>query len=144
MKSNRSVPKATVIPVLTYSDVREAVHWLCSTFGFNERLQIGENHRSQLNVGDGAVIIADASNGRTAPQSHGITHQVMVRISDAEAHCENARSHGAKIVMEVVKFDYGEKVYEVEDFAGHHWIFTETIKDVDPKNWGGLFKGTTD
>lgn len=141
MKSNRSVPKVTVIPVLTYPDVRKAVEWLCSTFGFTERLQIGEDHRSQLNVGDGAIVIADATNGRTPPpQHHAITHQVMVRINDAEAHCNNARSHGAKITMEVTEFNYGEKVYEAEDFAGHHWIFTETTRDIDPKQWGGLLK----
>jgi len=34
--------------VLTYPDVREAVAWLCSTFGFEERLRIGDAHRSQL------------------------------------------------------------------------------------------------
>ena len=58
MKVNRSVPAATVIPVLIYPDVREAVAWLTAAFGFVERLRIGENHRSQLRVGDGAVIVA--------------------------------------------------------------------------------------
>lgn len=141
MKSNRSVPQATVIPVLTYPDVRKAVEWLCSTFGFTERLQIGKDHRSQLNVGDGAVVIADATNGRVSPPQHNaITHQVMVRINNAKTHCDNARSHGAKITMAVTEFDYGERVYEVEDFAGHHWIFTETMRDVNPKEWGGLLK----
>ena len=59
MKVNRSVPAATVIPVLIYPDVREAVAWLTAAFGFVERLRIGENHRSQLRVGDGAVIVAE-------------------------------------------------------------------------------------
>src|SRR5271168_3663696 len=56
MRPNRSIPQATVIPVLIYPDVREAVDWLSAAFGFLERVQIGENHRSQLSVGDGAVI----------------------------------------------------------------------------------------
>lgn len=34
MKSNRSVPQATVIPILIYPDVREAVEWLSQAFGF--------------------------------------------------------------------------------------------------------------
>ena len=60
MKTNRSIPSATVIPVLVYPDVREAVDWLGAAFGFAERVRIGEDHRSQLAVGDGgAVIIAD-------------------------------------------------------------------------------------
>ena len=42
-----------------YPGAREAVAWLSAAFGFVERLRIGESHRSQLSVGDGAVIIAD-------------------------------------------------------------------------------------
>ena len=59
MKANRSVPASTVIPVLVYPDVQEAVRWLSAAFGFVERVRIGENHRAQLQVGDGAVIVAD-------------------------------------------------------------------------------------
>src|SRR5581483_5790984 len=59
MKSNRSVPAATVIPELIYPDVREAVAWLEAAFGFTERVRIGENHRSQMRYGDGALIVAD-------------------------------------------------------------------------------------
>jgi hypothetical protein len=33
MKVNRSVPAATVIPVLIYPDVREAVAWDCNFNG---------------------------------------------------------------------------------------------------------------
>jgi len=41
VKQNRSIPSATVIPVLIYQDVREAVAWLGAAFGFAERVQIG-------------------------------------------------------------------------------------------------------
>ena len=53
MKPNRSIPSAAVVPVLVYPDVREAVAWLETAFGFAERVRIGESHRSQLSVGDG-------------------------------------------------------------------------------------------
>lgn len=58
MLSNRSIPRATVIPVLAYADVNRAAAWLCDAFGFSVRLRIG-NHRVQLNVGDGAVILRE-------------------------------------------------------------------------------------
>jgi hypothetical protein len=54
MKANRSIPASTVIPVLIYPDVREAVAWLSAAFGFVERVRIGENHRTQLRFGGGA------------------------------------------------------------------------------------------
>jgi len=56
VKPNRSIPSATVVPVLIYPDVRAAVAWLEAAFGFAERVRIGEDHRAQLSFGDGAEI----------------------------------------------------------------------------------------
>jgi uncharacterized glyoxalase superfamily protein PhnB len=60
-----------------------------------------------------------------------------VRVEDARAHCERARAHGAKIILELKDYPYGERQYTAEDHAGHHWTFTETIEDVAPESWGG-------
>jgi uncharacterized glyoxalase superfamily protein PhnB len=138
MRSNRSIPSPTVIPVLTYPDVREAVAWLGSAFGFVERVQIGEDHRSQLQVGDGAVIVADVGSERRPPREGEVTHSVVVRVEDANAHCEHARANGARILMEPVDFEYGERQYTAEDLAGHRWTFSETLDDVAPEDWGGI------
>jgi uncharacterized glyoxalase superfamily protein PhnB len=61
----------------------------------------------------------------------------MVRVDDASAHCERAREHGARIVMEPTDFEYGERQYTAEDLAGHQWTFSETLADVAPEEWGG-------
>jgi uncharacterized glyoxalase superfamily protein PhnB len=137
VKPNRSIPSATVIPVLIYPDVRAAVDWLSTAFGFVERLQIGENHRSQLTFGDGAVIIGDVRGERRPPRSGETTHSVMVRVTDAKAHCEHARAQGARILEEPTDFPYGERQYLAEDLAGHQWTFSETLADVAPEEWGG-------
>ena len=137
MKPNRSIPSPTVIPVLTYPDVREAVAWLGTAFGFEERLRIGESHRSQLRVGDGAVIVADVRKEQRPPRPGEVTHSVLVRVEDARAHCERARSNGARILMEPTDFEYGERQYAAEDPAGHRWTFSETLEDVAPDSWGG-------
>jgi uncharacterized glyoxalase superfamily protein PhnB len=138
VKPNRSIPAATVIPVLIYPDVREAVDWLSTAFGFQERLRIGDAHRSQLKVGDGAVIVADVRGEQVAPSEGQVTHLVMVRIDDARAHCERARSHGARILTEPTDWEYGERQYVAEDPAGHRWTFSETLDDVAPAEWGGM------
>jgi len=138
MKPNRSIPAATVIPVLIYPDVREAVVWLTAAFGFEERVQIGENHRSQMKVGEGgAVILGDVRYDRIPPRKGEVNHSVVVRVEDALAHCERARAHGAKIIDELRDFEYGERQYSAEDFTGHQWTFSETLKDVAPEDWGG-------
>jgi uncharacterized glyoxalase superfamily protein PhnB len=137
VKPNRSIPSAAVIPVLVYPDVRAAVEWLTNAFGFEERLQIGENHRSQMRFGDGAVIVADVRHDQKPPRTGEVTHLVMVRIDDARAHCDRAREHGARILMEPTDFEYGERQYTAEDPAGHRWTFSETLEDVHPETWGG-------
>ena len=138
MKRNRSIPSAAVIPVLVYPDVRAAVAFLEAAFGFVERVQIGEDHRSQLSFGDGAVIVGDVRGDRRPPRAGDETHSVVVRVDDARAHCEHARAHGAKILMEATDFEYGERQYSAEDHAGHRWTFSETLRDTAPEEWGGI------
>jgi uncharacterized glyoxalase superfamily protein PhnB len=137
MRSNRSAPAATVIPVLSYPDVRAAVTWLTAAFGFQERVRIGEDHRAQMRFGDGDLIVADTGSHRTAPVRGEVVVSVMVRVEDARAHCAHARAHGATILMEPTDYEYGERQYRAEDLAGHQWTFTETLADVAPEQWGG-------
>src|SRR6202034_2828333 len=93
---NRSIPKATVIPVLIYPDVRAAVDWLGSAVNFAERVQTGDRRGAQLSFGVGAVILGNVRHDRRPPRSGEVTHSVMVRVDDARAHCERARTHGAR------------------------------------------------
>ena len=138
MKPNRSIPSATVVPVLIYPDVRAAVAWLEAAFGFAERVRIGEDHRAQLSFGDGAVIVGDVRHSQRPPRPGEVTHSVLVRVDDARAHCEHARAHGARIDMEPTDYEYGERQYRAEDLAGHVWTFSETLADVAPEEWGGV------
>lgn len=138
VRSNRSIPQSTVVPVLIYPDVRAAVAWLGAAFGFVERVRIGEDHRAQLSFGDGAVIVADVRHDRRPPRPGEATHSVLVRVDDARAHCERAREHGAEILMEPTDFEYGERQYTLVDPWGHQWTFSETLQDVEPASWGGI------
>ena len=131
------MPQAVVIPVLIYPDVREAVAWLTAAFGFVERLQIGEDHRSQLSFGDGDLIVGDVRHDRRPPRAGEVTHSVTVRVDDVDAHCARARAHGARILMEPIDFEYGERQYTATDLAGRYWTFSGTIEDVAPEDWGG-------
>jgi uncharacterized glyoxalase superfamily protein PhnB len=134
---NLSVPTTTVVPILVYPDVRAAVTWLRAGFGFVERVRIGEDHRSQLKVGDGALIIRDVRNDRHSPRAGEVTHSVMVRVDDALAHCARARAFGARILMDPTDFDYRERQYSAEELGGHQWTFSQSIADVAPEAWGG-------
>ena len=130
MRANRSMPASTVIPVLGYADVDAAADWLCAVFGFTVRLRIGD-HRIQMNVGDGAVVLTALRGLDMARKS-----AVLVRVADAD------RLHARAIAAEVeasapTDHPYGERQFSVTDLAGHAWTFSQSIADVAPEDWCG-------
>jgi uncharacterized glyoxalase superfamily protein PhnB len=135
--SNRSMPDSVVIPELTYPDLSAAVAWLCSVLGFKERLRIG-NHRAQLSFpGAGSLVATQGAPDENAGAEGHACHRVMVRVSNLSAHHEHAVKHGAKILSPPTDYPYGERQYSLEDPAGHRWVFSQSIADVDPASWGG-------
>jgi uncharacterized glyoxalase superfamily protein PhnB len=139
MLTNRSAPPVTVTPVLVYPDVRAAVAWLASAFGFEERVRIGDAHRAQLRVGaDGAVVVADVRGDQVAPSGGVVTQIVKVRVPDVDAAFARARDAGARVVEEPRTFEYGERSGVLEDLAGHRWELTQTVRDTAPEEWGGV------
>ena len=125
------MPRSTIIPVLAYPDVAEAIAWLCDAFGFTLRLRIAD-HRAQLNVGDGAIAITGGRDGAGKDSD-----SVMVRVEDVDSHHQRAVQHGALVLDSPADYPFGERQYTVKDFAGHRWTFSQTIADVDPEDWGG-------
>jgi uncharacterized glyoxalase superfamily protein PhnB len=146
MIANRSIPQSTVIPELAYPDIGDAIDWLSEAFGFTLRLRIG-NHRAQLNVGDGAVVLTEQrvddgsdspSTARSWPQRRGeLMHAVMVRVEDVNGHHEAASQRGARILRPPTDYPYGERQYTAEDLGGHCWTFSQSIADIAPEEWGG-------
>jgi len=132
MLANRSCPRCTVIPELAYPDIGKAIDWLGDAFGFTLRLRIAD-HRAQLNVGDGAVVLTELAEGHRVD----VGHSVMVRVENVNQHHERASQHGARIIRPPADHPYGERQYTVEDFAGRRWTFSQSIADVDPATWGG-------
>ena len=138
MLTNRSAPPATVTPVLVYPDVRAAVAWLEAAFGFTERVRIGDSHRAQLRVGvDGAVVVAEVGGDRVAPAGSGAAHLIKVRVPDVDAAFARARDQGARVVEDLTTWEYGERSGILEDIGGHRWELTQTLRDVEPEEWGG-------
>lgn len=134
MKSNRSIPSATVVPELGYADVRAAATWLCEVLGFKERLRIA-NHRIQLTLGDGALVVVE---GPDAPDAaHASTHGILLRVDNLDAVFARAIARGAEALRQPTDYPYGERQCTLRDPCGHVWTLSQTIADVDPADWGG-------
>ena len=142
MIENRSAPPGPVVPCLNYEDVPKAIEWLCGAFGFEERLRTppepdGTIHHAQLAVGEGSVMLNGvpvADRGKEGPNV--LRQGPMVYVQDVDAHFERAKKFGARILKPPVTAAFGERQYSVEDLAGYHWAFSQSVADVNPEDWG--------
>jgi uncharacterized glyoxalase superfamily protein PhnB len=66
-----------------------------------------------------------------------VTHVIKLRVADVDAALARALEHGARLVDELHTWEYGERSCLVEDLAGHRWELSQTVRDVDPSEWGG-------
>lgn len=131
---NSAMPRGVVIPELAYADVEEAADWLCDRFGFTLRFRFGD-HRAQLNIGDGgAMVVTKSANS----SNHDDRHAVMVRIDDVNRHHAHAVARDVRVLNAPQDFPYGERQYSAVDLGGHHWTFTQSIADFDPRSFGAV------
>ena len=137
---NRSAPGATVVPILVYEDVDQAVDWLCGTFGFKERLRAGRpgapTSHAQLQIGDAAVMLGREGAEFRRPRPDEVNQYVVVHVADVDQHFARARERGARIVNTPVDMPFGERQYSVQDIGGHRWTFSQSIADVALEAWG--------
>ncbi len=141
MIMNRSAPTATVVPILIYEDVGEAIDWLCQAFGFSERLRAereGEIGHAQLTVAEGAIMLGRQGGPFRVPSEDGVGQYVLVTVADVDRHYEHARECGARIVESPTDMPFGERQYTVQDHAGHWWTFSEHVADLAPEEWGAI------
>ena len=96
--------------------------------------------KKKLRVGtDGAIVVAeDRAGERVAPGDGPIQHVVKIRVPDVDAAFERARSAGARVLEDLQTHEYGERSGVVADLAGHCWELTQTVRDTEPEEWGGV------
>jgi predicted enzyme related to lactoylglutathione lyase len=87
----------------------------------------------QLTVpGGGALVVRQ---GQATPGAS--SHAVMVRVADVDAHHARALAAGAAVGGTPTTYPFGERQYGARDLAGHAWVFTQSVADVHPADWGG-------
>ena len=132
---------------VVYHDAVAAIKWLCEAFGFEVRLKVegdqGQIEHSELTYGEGLIMVAQETpdsprhwkrHMRSPKSLNGVTTQsMMFFVDDADAHCANARAHGAKIIEEPATHDYGadywsDRSYGALDLEGHLWWVTQRLR----------------
>ena len=79
---------------------------------------------------DGAVVLTDVGGDRVTPDGRGKTHLIKVRVPKVDSAFARALKGGARVVEDLTTWEY-------EDLGGHRWELTQTVRDVEPEEWGG-------
>ena len=57
--------------------------------------------------------------------------------SGSDAAWKRAVGAGATVVMPLDDMFWGDRTGRLEDPFGHQWELTQTVRDVEPAEWGG-------
>jgi uncharacterized glyoxalase superfamily protein PhnB len=131
-----------VIPMLAYEDVGASADWIATAFGFREtgRWSDDDGRVTQvtMELDGGEIMLGYPSPDYQSPKHHADTCEqarkwsetpyvvdgVHVTVDDVDAHYEQARSAGARILSELEdNRDIGQRQYRAEDVEGHRWMF---------------------
>ena len=82
-------------------------------------------------------MVADVGGDRVAPDGRANTHLIKVRVRDVDSAFARACEQGARLVEALTTWEYGERSGVIEDLGGHRWELTQTVRDVEPEEWGG-------
>jgi len=137
-----------------YRDAPAAIDWLCKAFGFEVRIRVDDDSdpgkivHSELVYGK-ALIMVDSRVAPDDPVPPGEewrrtyaspldlggrgTQSLFMYVDDVDAHCAQARAHGARIVIEPKVSDYGpeywsDRGYSALDCEGHFWSFAHRLR----------------
>jgi len=133
-----TAPRPSFVPAIIYKDNRAALNWLRQAFGFevSEVLTDANDNivHAEMKHGDGVVMIGQEwAEWTKSPASLGgkNTQRVFVRVdSGIDEHCARARQAGATIAKELADEFYGERSYIAVDLDGHHWTFSQSVRQV--------------
>ncbi len=133
---------SATIPILRYRDAGAAIAWLCRAFGFQVFLRVdggpGVEH-ARLTLERNMVMLAslgrkgrpDAAGPsafeqsfRTPEMAGGVTQCVLMTVESPDRIYGSARAVDAKIVDEIVDFEFGGRLFSCRDIESHVWVFS--------------------
>ena len=128
-----------------YKDPKAAFRWLKQAFGFEPMFvlldEAGNLAHSQMSFGASCLMVGSEWDADCAsPASIGgkntqTVHVQLAQVEDIDAHCQRARSAGARIIAEPETQFYGDRTYRARDLEGHIWTFGVTVEHTTPEQW---------
>jgi uncharacterized glyoxalase superfamily protein PhnB len=116
------------VPIVPYSNPREAIRWLERTFdAVATAVHPPEPDQplkhAEVKVGAGLVMINDADRDDGSPFALPGPVLLYVTVDDPDALHDRAAAAGAEIVMGLTDQDYGSREFAARDPHGNVWSF---------------------
>jgi uncharacterized glyoxalase superfamily protein PhnB len=133
--------RPAAVASLSYRDPIAAMRWLETAFGFEPsmlvtdqegRVAFAEMTYRGAPIGfmqewESPELIGEARM-RSPLSADGVnTGFFRIEVEDARAHCDKARTAGARIVQDPADQHYGARTYRALDPEGHVWNFSQAI-----------------
>jgi uncharacterized glyoxalase superfamily protein PhnB len=132
------------VPSVFYKDALAALKWLEKAFGFETTTLVTDDEGrvgySEMGFRGGFISVGGEWEGppigsarmRSPASTDGIGSQfIRVNLNEGlDAHCEQARAAGARIIAEPEDQFYGARVYRAMDPEGHVWNFSQEVRVV--------------
>ncbi|HET6734881.1 VOC family protein [Mycobacterium sp.] len=115
------------VPIVPFSNPREAIGWLERTFGAVATLVVPPEpdqplKHAEVKVGTGLVMVDDADR-TDSPFALPGPVVVYVVVDDPDALYDRAAAAGAEIIMGLTDQDYGSREFAARDPHGNVWSF---------------------
>lgn len=139
MASARRIPEghAGVIAYLTIDGAAKAIDFYKEVFEAQEvtRLEApgGRIGHAELKIGDGFVMLSDASEQFGRPPPHRGSENgfgMHLYVNDVDQVFSKAVKAGAKPLHEPSNEFYGDRAGRFEDPFGHRWMISTHVEDV--------------
>ncbi|MEM6706762.1 MAG: VOC family protein [Acidobacteriota bacterium] len=133
--------------MLAYDDAPAALDFLCKAFGFEERFRMampdGTIGHAELTFAGSAACFSVATTWKDAGMASpkdltGVHSQISCDVADVDAHYERALAAGATVIAPPQDEPYGARIYRAVDPEGHRWIFSQTLRELSPKELQAL------
>ena len=116
------------VPIVPYSNPRDAIGWLERTFGAVATAVYPPDpdqplKHAEVKVGTGLVMINDADRDDGSPFALAGPVLLYVTVDDPDALHDRAVAAGAEIVMGLTDQDYGSREFAARDPHGNVWSF---------------------
>lgn len=125
--------KQRLVPYLIYADAPAAIEFLCSAFGFDERMRYpmpdGRVGHCELVYEGNKLMLASVFEGFGDSPLHvsNVTCSFYCYVDDVDAHYARALAAGATITAEPHE-EHGMRSYRASDPEGYRWVFTTVLE----------------